>query len=237
MNMINELEIETAVPQRSGLATTAMVCSFIVCCPITTIVGPILGLIALISLKGKPHISGKGFAWTAIIVGLISTILWVVIGFFVGRMAIQFIQQAGEVTTTTIQAGFDKDYTTLRAGLAQSSSDVSDEEIGQFVNELESRYGTFDSAIMNLEEQDQIQALEPTANEVPLPMQLIFETTTISADVLMQVIPGSSFELELKLGCIRITDEKHGDLVFPKGSACEISDEKTTEVESGESSG
>jgi hypothetical protein len=234
MNMIDELEIETTVPRRSGLATAAMVCSFIVCCPITTIVGPILGLIALISLKGKSHISGKGFAWTAIIVGLISTILWAVIGFLAVGKFMEFVEEVGEVTTTTIQAGFDKDNTTFRAGLAQSSSDVSDEEITQFINELESRYGTFDSAVMNIEEQD--QTLKPTANEAPLSMQLIFETTTIPADVLMHVIPGSSFEFELKLGCIRIKDAKHGDLVFPKGSACEISDEKTTEVESGESS-
>ncbi len=219
MNMIDELTVETNQTQRSGLATIAMVCSFIICCPITTIVGPILGVIALLTLRGKPQLTGKGFAWTAIVVGLISTILWVGAGLFFGRMALKFIEQAGEVTTTTIQAGFDKDYTTFRAGLSQSSSDVTDEEIDQFITELESRYGTFDSAVMNMEEQQ--QGIKPTANEAPLPIRLLFETTDVPADVLMEVIPSGGFEFEFKLGCIRINDAKLGDLIFPKDSDCD----------------
>ncbi|MBT4524176.1 MAG: DUF4190 domain-containing protein [Phycisphaerae bacterium] len=232
MNMIDELTVETNQTQRSGLATIAMVCSFIICCPITTIVGPILGVIALLTLRGKPQLTGKGFAWTAIVVGLISTIIWVGAGLFFGRMALKFIEQAGEVTTTTIQAGFDKDYTTFRAGLSQSSSDVTDEEIDQFITELESRYGTFDSAVMNMEEQQ--QGIKPTANEAPLPIRLLFETTDVPADVLMEVIPSGGFEFEFKLGCIRINDAKLGDLIFPKGSACDTAPEDPTKEESDE---
>ena len=48
--------------ERSGLATAALICSCIICCPITTIIGPILGLIALLGLRGKPEIKGKGVA-------------------------------------------------------------------------------------------------------------------------------------------------------------------------------
>jgi hypothetical protein len=232
MNMIDELSVEPNQPQRSGLATTAMVCSFIICCPITTIVGPILGVIALLTLRGKPHLTGKGFAWTAIVVGLISTILWVVAGLFLGRMAVNFIEQAGEVTTTTIQAGFDKDYATVRAGLTQSSSDVTDEEIAQFITELESRYGKFDSAVMNLAEQD--QTLKPSANEAPVPILLLFETTDVPADVLMEFIKRGRIDFELKLGCIRINDAKLGDLIFPKGSACDTPLEESTKEESNE---
>ncbi len=207
---------ETMPKERSGLATAALICSLIICCPITTIVGPILGVISLLTLKGR---SGKGFAWTAIIVGLISTILWVAAGLFFGGMAVRFIEQAGEVTTTTIEAGYDGNYTLLREGLARSSVTVSDEEIASFIEQLQSRYGKFDSAVMNMEEQD--QTLKPTSNEAPLPISLVFETTDVPADVLMEVIPGGGFDFELKIGCIRINDSKNGDLVFPTGSDCD----------------
>jgi hypothetical protein len=218
MNMIEEVSIETNVPQRSVLATVALVCSLIICCPLTTFVGPILGTIALIKHKER---TGKGFAWTSIIVGIIATAIWVAGGLFAGKMAMRFIEQVGEVTTTTIQAGYDGDYATFRKGLARSSLDVSDEEIGLFIEELRSRYGLFDSAIMNFEEQD--QTLKPSANKTPMPIRLIFETTDISADVLMEVVPISGFEFDLEVSCIRINDSKNGDIVFPKDSTCDPS--------------
>jgi hypothetical protein len=238
MNMIEgvpieELSIEATPQERSGLATAALICSLVVCCPFTTIIGPILGVISLFTLKGR---RGKGFAWTAIIVGLISTILWVSAGVFFGGMAFRFIEQAGEVTSTTIQAGYDGDYKVFREGLARSSVTVTDEEIVSFIDELQSRYGKFDKAVMNMEEQD--QTLKPTANEAPLPIRLIFETTDVSADVLMEVISGGGFDFELKVGCIRINDSKNGGLVFPIGSECDttVNSTSTTEIPTTETS-
>ncbi len=224
MNMIEEISIETNVQQRSGLATVALICSLIICCPITTLVGPILGIISLITLKGR---AGKGFAWTAIIVGFITTIIWVAAGMFGYKMAMQFVEKAGEVSTTTIQAGYDGDYATFRQGLARSSLNVTDEEIDSFIEELQSRYGKFDSAVMNLEEQD--QALQPSAGEAPIPVRLIFETTDVSADVLMVIIPSSGMEYDLKVNCFRINDSKNGDIIFPKDSSCDSSIQESIE--------
>ncbi len=216
MNMIEELSVETRPQERSGLATAALICSLIICCPITTIIGPILGLISLFTLKGR---SGKGFALTAIVVGLISTVLWIAIGVFAGGMAMRFLEKAGEVTTTTIQAGYDGDYAAFRNGLARNSTDVSDEEIASFISELQSRYGTFDSASMDMESQG--QTLKPTPGEAPLPIIFVFETTDVSADVLFEVIPKGGLEYELKVGCIRIIDTQNGDLIFPNDSNCD----------------
>ncbi|MGY8753291.1 MAG: hypothetical protein ACKVIO_05285, partial [Phycisphaerales bacterium] len=132
--------------------------------------------------------------------------------------------------------GYDGDYKVFREGLARSSVTVTDEEIVSFIDELQSRYGKFDKAVMNMEEQD--QTLKPTANEAPLPIRLIFETTDVSADVLMEVIPGGGFDFELKVGCIRINDSKNGDLVFPIGSECDttVDSTSTTEIPTTETS-
>jgi hypothetical protein len=223
-NKFEELAIETSTPQRSGLATAALICSLIVCCPITTLVGPILGIISLLTLKGR---SGKGFAWISIIVGVIASAIWLTGGLFASKMALQFIEQAGEVTTTTIQAGYDGDYTTFRKGLTRNSSTVTDEEISSFIDELRSRYGNFDSASMNFEEQD--QKIKPSTNEAPIPVSLIFETTDVSADVLMVIIPSSGMEYDLKVNCFRINDSKNGDIIFPKDSSCDSSIQESIE--------
>jgi hypothetical protein len=216
MNMIEESIVETQPQERSWLATAALVCSLIICCPITTIIGPILGLISLFTLKGR---SGKGFALTAIIVGLISTVIWIAIGVFAEGMATRFLERTGEVTSTTIQAGYDGDYVSFRHGLTRSSTDVSDEEIASFIEELQRRYGTFDSANMNLKAQD--QSLKPAPGEVPIPIIFVFETTDVSAEVLFEVIPKGGLEYELKLGCIHIIDAQNGNLIFPKDSNCD----------------
>lgn len=225
MNSIEELSIETETPQRSGLATAALISSLIVCCPITTIVGPILGIISLATLKGR---SGKGFAWTAIVVGLISTVLWIGAAVFFGGLAKKFIEQVGEVTTKTIEAGYDGDYDAFRTGLSRSSMNVTDEEIESFISELTLRYGKFDYATMNLEEQT--QTLKPAADEAPISVRLIFETTDVNAEVLMHIIKGTGIEFESKIGCFRINDAENGDLIFPKDSYCAPEVQKSIEL-------
>ena len=225
MNSIEELSIETETSQRSGLATAALISSLIVCCPIATIVGPILGIISLATLKGRP---GKGFAWTAIVVGLISTVLWIGAGVFFGQMAFKFIGQVGETTTKTIEAGYEGDYEAFRTGLSQSSMHVTDEEIKSFISELTLRYGKFDSATMNLEEQE--QALKPRADEAPFSVRLIFETTDVNAEVLMHIIKGAGYDFETKIGCFKINDAENGDLIFPKDSYCAPEVTKTIEL-------
>jgi hypothetical protein len=223
-NQLEEFVIETDNQQRSGLATVALICSLILCCPITTLVGPILGIISLITLKGR---AGKGFAWTSIIVGVIATAIWAAGLLFASKMAMQFVEKTGEVSTTIIQAGYDGDYSTFRKGLTRNSSTVTDEEISSFIDELQTRYGKFDSASMNLEEKN--QTLKSSSNEAPIPILLIFETTDVSSEMLIEVVPISGLEFDLKVGCIRINDSKNGDIVFPKDSTCDPSIQESIE--------
>ena len=65
----------------SGLAISSLVCSLIFCCPLTTIIGPILGLIAFVSIGSKPNLRGKGLALTGIILGVLMTTLQAWAGF------------------------------------------------------------------------------------------------------------------------------------------------------------
>ncbi|MBC8200524.1 MAG: DUF4190 domain-containing protein [Planctomycetes bacterium] len=227
-NQIEELTIDANGPQRSGLATAALIASLIICCPVTTIIGPILGIISLVSMRGKPHVSGKGFAWTAIIVGVIATVIWAFAGMFIGKMAVQFIEKSGEVTTLTIQAGYDGDYETFRDGLARNAAEVSDEEIKTFIDELKTRYGKFDSASLNMEGDAGAQGASGP-NTAATPIRFLFESTDVIGEVVFEVIPGEDFEINLYIHSFKIIDAKDGNILFPKGSPS-VSTEQTSDV-------
>jgi type IV pilus assembly protein PilA len=59
------VEAQSAAPKTSGLAVAALILSFF------CMVGSILGVVALISMRGKPHLRGKGLAIAAIPLGLL----------------------------------------------------------------------------------------------------------------------------------------------------------------------
>ena len=61
-------------------------------------------MFALIRLPSRPHLKGKGFAWSSIIVGFIATAVWVVLGWLSVNLFTDFIEQTRTVSTETIQA-------------------------------------------------------------------------------------------------------------------------------------
>ena len=63
----------------SRLAVGSLVCSLILCCPITTIVGPLLGVGALLQIGGNPALKGRRIALAAIALGIAFT-LWQGVG-------------------------------------------------------------------------------------------------------------------------------------------------------------
>ena len=221
MTTVEEVVIETEIPERSGLATAAFVCSVIICCPVTTVVGPILGLIALISLRGKPNVKGKGFALSAIVIGLLSTVLWAIVIPLSINWFVQFVEEVGDTATTTISAGYEGDYAEFRTNLTRSSATVTDDEIQEFIEELQSRYGEFDSAVFVYDRN--VEDLQPTGIETPFAVRLVFETTDVEVDCMYEIVPQGGLEINLLIGCMLIHDAKNGDLVFPKGSYCEPS--------------
>ncbi len=217
-NNIENLDAEQTSCHRSGLAITALVFSLIICCPITTIIGPILGVIALIRMRGKQHISGKGFAWSAIVVGIIATVLWAIASIFIAKFATEFVEQTKRVSTETIQAGYDGDYDTFRSHLARSSSKVTDVEIKTFIELLNERFGTFDTAFLNMEEQN--QEIQSTNQEAPIPIRFIFETKDTTGYIVFEFVPSKNFDYEMQIGCIKIRDSENGDIIFPPDSIC-----------------
>ena len=69
-----------AARRTSRLAIGSILSSLVVCCPVTTILGPLLGGVALKKIGADPALRGRGLAMTGIALGLIFTILQALTG-------------------------------------------------------------------------------------------------------------------------------------------------------------
>ncbi|MBT7657366.1 MAG: DUF4190 domain-containing protein [Phycisphaerae bacterium] len=219
-NLPVEESFEPPVPsgslERSKLAIWSLTCSLIFCCPIVTIFGPILGAIALIKMKSNPR-SGKGMAISGIIIGVITTVLSVGALLFAFTAVKKVMNQVTESASEVITASYAKEYDKARESFAAQTNDVTNEDLQSFANELQSRYGAFDSITFNWLAEE--QQLEPKDQFAPMPVILIFETESVHATIMFEVVPGGDFAVS-KFCCIQIEDAVHGNVIFPLDSPC-----------------
>jgi hypothetical protein len=146
-------------------------------------------------------------------------VLWVVAGMFAEKMFSGFVVQTSTVSTETIDAGYADDYQTFRSHLDASISNVTDEEIDTFSGELESRYGKFDSAFLNMEEQNQA-VMSTRQGEAPIPIRYVFETTDVTGYIVFSFHGKQDLSYDMKIICIKIVDSANGDIYFPTNSVC-----------------
>ena len=202
--------------ERSKLAVASLVCALIFCCPIVTIFGPILGVIALLKMKSKPQL-GKGLAIAGVLLGALTTALSIIAIVIAISFGIEFMNTITKSATDVILASYSQDYEAARHHMLGHPLTVSDEEISAFGSELQTRYGVFDSVVVDWGAQD--QKLHPVGQQSPMPVILIFETESVNATFMFEIVPGGDF-VESKFCCIKIHDTKNGDIIFPKDSAC-----------------
>ncbi len=196
-------------PRTSGLAISSLVCSLIFCCPLTTIIGPILGLIAFVTIGSNPNRRGKGLAVSGIILGILMTTLQAWAGFqFYSTLMLPVL----EGPKTVLVAGFTNDMSAFRGGLADGGARVTDEEIQEFIDQLRSRYGEFSSA-----EMDPTQPAPPAFGQpiIVSTYLLHFSDSTVSAEVEMIIVDQQTGQFVMKPGVMTIRDPENGDLSFP----------------------
>ncbi|MHC4949260.1 MAG: DUF4190 domain-containing protein, partial [Planctomycetota bacterium] len=141
MSQFGVPDVSAAMPAQqktSGLAVTALVCSLIFCCPITTILGVLLGLGALVSIGSDPMKKGRGLAVTAIVIGLLATAAQAWGGWMLwDRVYSKMFTGPG----AELKAAMAGDPDGVRAGMYGAAATASDEEILAFAAELRARYG------------------------------------------------------------------------------------------------
>lgn len=209
--------VPDAVAQKtSGLAIASLVCSLIVCCPITTLIGPFLGLAAIVSISNNPARKGKGIAFAGILIGLVVTILWGM-GVVWGYKAFSLPVQQGP--REAMQAGFVGDIVGFKSGLLGKAAVASDADAQAFIDELRNRYGEFVSCRLD---EDEMAKNPPSVEEImqpvkPFPYVFEFASKTVKADVEFGSFDPETREFHwgVKFGRFTIHDPDLGDLTYP----------------------
>ena len=207
----------------SGLAIASLVCSLIVCCPLTTLIGPFLGLAAVFTIGSNPARKGKGIAMAGIIIGITVTVGWGMLTVW-AHENINVPVQEGPVEV--MSAGFSGDISGFRMGLMGEAANGSDEEIQAFVDSLRSRYGEFVSCEMD---EVELNSNPPSFDDLMQPVKIYpyllrFENATVKARIefATQDPLTGKFLWGTKFGTILVLDENLGDLSYPADSSVDI---------------
>ena len=202
---------------RCGMATASLICSLILCCPIVTLVGVILGIVALVKIRGSA-MSGRGIAWAGIIIGILTTTLTTLFMIIAVNVGLGVLEQTPESVTTAIKAGITGDIEKFRMEFTHEAVAASDDEITSFLETISTRYGVFDKAVIDMATMQAGQ--QPSGDEAELPIQLVFETKTISAIAVFTIAKGTDSWIDVQIQCLLIRDPENGDVAFPLASQC-----------------
>ncbi len=208
-------EESTGNAKTSGLAITSLVCSLIICCPITTIIGPILGLVALVTIGSNPQKKGKGIAIVAVLIGLIVTLVWAVVGYqFYGKIIKPFMETMMTGPDSALTAGYAGDTAGFKAKFYGDGAIAPDEEAAAFIESLRERYGEFQLVVP-----DETAQMQPAYGEPIFPMAYLatFDNGTVDAEVTIIIVDEVTGQLVMKLGTFTIFDSELGDLQYPLG--------------------
>lgn len=201
------------VPTRSGLATGALICSLIFCCPLTTILGILLGVVALISTMGNSMKKGTGIALLAIIIGLVATAGQALVGKFFYDVGWVPVKNGPRLV---LEAGEAGNWAEVRNTMYGQAATASDEEIQAFFTALSDRYGSLQTVSISATRQP---AQQPGSAVQIMYYTLAFSNGTVECDTTIVFADQSTGAMIGKPSDIVIIDSTAGDLVFPAAAA------------------
>ena len=189
----------------SGLSVAALVCSLILCCPVSTLVSVFLGIAGLVQTRGGRR-RGRGMAITGIILGILFTAGWIIGARMGWSMMLEVVLRGPDLV---LQAGFKGDPGEAKSYF-ETNSVPTDAEIDQFITTARNRYGEFLGATIIDDNSN------PQGQQFTIPFNLVFTKETLKADVEFRVNENALTESGSVIGlkAITIIDKEDGDLIL-----------------------
>ncbi len=195
----------------SGLAISSLVCSLICCLPVTTILGVVLGIAAMVSISSHPEKKGKGLAIAGILLGVVFTIGHAVVYPKAWAMMKEWYAVIETGPRDALAAGFTGDIAGFKAAFHGAGATASDAEAKAFIDELRSRYGEFNGS-RRLQQQTGQTFGSPV---VPFAYAVEFSQEEVNAETEIVFSDPKTGGFIMKIGHITIFDEERGDLTYP----------------------
>lgn len=191
------------------LAAISLVCSLVFLCPITTFLGPVIGLFALLSTREDPARRGRGMAVAGIVIGTVFSLMWgAIMVMYVAEMRrAQFRMIA--LPTEALEFGTEGDVDAFQARFTPDGAELPDEVAAAFLDALGDRYGEFQP--------------EPTRTHTPeggeagtVEFELVFEAASPRAVLVFHIEPGvRNFSETVRIESLEIVDPERGNLRYP----------------------
>jgi hypothetical protein len=198
----------------SGLAVASLICGLIFFCPITTIIAPLLGLAAIVSIGSNPARKGKGLALVGIVCGILFTAGW---GYF-GYQGVQLFSKYGAMVMSgpndALKAGFAGDTVAFKASFHGPGATVPDDQALAFIQVLRSRYGEFVSCALD-RTAGQPNQPPPGQTQMAMPYVFQFSNGTVKGQAELVFADPNTGQLLQHFGWIEINDPDLGDLRYP----------------------
>jgi hypothetical protein len=191
-------------PRTSSLAVASLVSSLIFCCPLTTILGPVLGIAYFVGAAGKPWLRGRGLAIAGILLGVIFTIASGGLVWAVGNAFARLLQLPGEVMARIEQV----DEGAVREFFMPGALPPGSDALRTFAAEVADRYGAFRSVMPD----DRSSSVVMTGEIIPFPVRITFDAAEVEGVFQIAFPPGS---MTPRVHSIEILDPQRGNLRLP----------------------
>jgi hypothetical protein len=200
-------------PQVSPWALIALLYSMCVACPPASVLGPLLGLRALLQIKAQPErYRGAKFAWWAIGLGAALVCVWLMLAVW---WSINIRQPLKHGPVEELRAGLAGDISRFKAGFHVSRV-VDDAEAEAFLQSIRQRYGR---ALLAMEQSDDASLAQlPTLGRTVIPYNMRLDRGAAQLQAEFMISETGGPPMVLKWGWIRVMDPANGDLVYPAGA-------------------
>ncbi len=195
--------------QKSLWAIASLFCAVVVVCPVFSLIGLVLGAVAVLDLRRHPHRTGKKLVVAALIVSLLALAGWMILALLwnvharlpmlYGPADALVAGHDGDV------AGFQAAFVTVVDGVA-----VSEQEAVVFLSAVAERYGRL---IGTAQRED---ATEPvsTLRRAAIAYTFFFESGPVDVDAEF-IVSADGGGFVLRFAWMVIHDEALGDLAYP----------------------
>jgi hypothetical protein len=163
-------------PRTSILAISSLVTSLICCIPGLSVIGTLLGVVAMFRISSSNgRRRGTGLALAGIILGILVSLAWVMMAIGAVSAAKEFSRSMGQMVNVLKAPTADE----LRNGLAPAlGAKVTDEKWNAFKAEIEAEIGTFKPI------PDNVMGLLQAYGQVGQPMQNFKEQNAMPVPLL-----------------------------------------------------
>jgi hypothetical protein len=189
----------------------SLLCGVAVLCPIASMLGPLLGVVALAEIRRKPHRTGTKLAVAGILSGLVATAGWTAAArWWHVNARVPMLQGPAPA----LAAGLAGDVGGFKAGFAEEGAAAADAEALAFLDEVSGRYGRLLSSAQRQADDGEALPAPVDTRRPRVAYTFEFESGPVEAEARF-VVWAQGQGLVLKFAWLAFRDQEEGDLVYP----------------------